>query len=121
MCNGDYERDLKIICFDWNLSDDHSLIGEFHTNLKSLLSPKASFKCINGKKKVNCCSFNEIFNYDNLYLSKYSQEKKKNYKDSGEIRVDYIKIQPKYTFLDYVQGGTEIFCTVAIDFTGKIC
>lgn len=53
LCNGDYERDLKCICFDWNSSGDHSLIGEFHTNLKSLLNPNAAFKCINGKKKVN--------------------------------------------------------------------
>lgn len=49
----------------------------------------------------------------------YFQEKKKDYKDSGEIRVEYIQIQPIYTFLDYVQGGTEMFCTVAIDYTGK--
>ncbi|VVC29986.1 Hypothetical protein CINCED_3A018449 [Cinara cedri] len=97
LCNGDYERDLKFICFDWNSSGDHSLIGEFHTTLKGLLDPNAAFKCINGKKK----------------------EKKKDYKDSGEIRVDYINIQATYTFLDYVQGGTEIFCTVAIDFTGS--
>lgn len=96
-CNGDYERDLKIICFDWNSSGDHSLIGEFHTTLKGLSSPNATFKCINGKKK----------------------EKKKDYKDSGEIRVEYIKIQSTYTFLDYVQGGTEIFCTVAVDFTAS--
>lgn len=54
LCNGDYERDLKFVCFDWNLSGDHSLIGEFHATLKSLSIPNATFKCINGKKKVNC-------------------------------------------------------------------
>jgi len=57
LCNGDYERDLKFICFDWNSSGDHSLIGEFHSNLTSLLNPNATFKCINGKKKVNYCYF----------------------------------------------------------------
>lgn len=56
-----------------------------------------------------------------IILLAYFQEKKKDYKDSGEIRIEYIKIQSTYTFLDYIQGGTEIFCTVAIDFTGKIC
>ncbi|XP_015370425.1 PREDICTED: copine-8-like, partial [Diuraphis noxia] len=96
-CNGDYDRDLKFICFDWNSSGDHSLIGEFHTTLNGLSKSNATFKCINGKKK----------------------DKKKDYKDSGEIRVEYIKIQSTYTFLDYVQGGTEIFCTVAIDFTAS--
>uniref|UniRef100_A0A2S2QTI9 Copine-8 n=2 Tax=Sipha flava TaxID=143950 RepID=A0A2S2QTI9_9HEMI len=96
-CNGDYDRDIKIICYDWNSSGDHSLIGEFHTTLKGLADTNAIFKCINGKKK----------------------EKKKDYIDSGEIRVEYIKIQSTYTFLDYVQGGTEIFCTVAIDFTAS--
>lgn len=33
--------------------------------------------------------------------------------------MEYAKVQATYTFLDYIQGGTEIFCTVAIDFTGN--
>ncbi|XP_050440402.1 copine-8-like [Adelges cooleyi] len=97
LCNGDYDRNLKVICFDWNSSGDHSLIGEFYTTLKGLLEPNATFKCINEKKK----------------------QKKKDYKDSGEISVVNIKINALYSFLDYIQGGTEIFCTVAIDFTGS--
>ncbi|XP_050548906.1 copine-8-like [Daktulosphaira vitifoliae] len=97
LCNGDYDRTLKIICFDWNSSGDHSLIGEFHTTLKGLLEPNATFKCINGKKK----------------------EKKKDYTDSGEIYVTYANVEKTYSFLEYIQGGTEIHCTVAIDFTGS--
>ena len=30
------------------------------------------------------------------------------------------RIKPIYSFLEYLQGGTEINCTIAIDFTGEI-
>lgn len=119
LCNDDYELDLKIICFDWNLNGSHSLIGEFHTTLKGLSDSNASFTCINGKKKVNYCLCIVDFQYFCSALNIF-QEKKKDYRGSGTIRVDSIKIQTNYTFLDYVQGGTEIFCTVAIDFTGEM-
>ena len=29
------------------------------------------------------------------------------------------QINVKHTFLDYIQGGTELACTIAIDFTGS--
>lgn len=48
-------------------------------------------------------------------------QKKKgaSYKDSGKLEFVHCKIKPVYTFLDYLQGGTEINCTIAIDFTGN--
>lgn len=46
------------------------------------------------------------------------QAKKKGYTGSGEISVDKCILRPVYTFLDYIKGGTQIFCTIAIDFTG---
>ena len=36
------------------------------------------------------------------------------------MEVVSCQIKPIYTFLDYVQGGTEINCTIAIDFTGTV-
>lgn len=57
------------MCFDWNSSGDHSVIGEFHTNLKGLLVPDVTFKCINRKKKVKLNSKLLLyFFYDNTLL-----------------------------------------------------
>lgn len=45
------------------------------------------------------------------------QKQKAAYKDSGQFEFLHCKIRPTYTFLDFIQGGTEINATIAIDFT----
>lgn len=55
LCNGDYDRNIKVECFDHNLNGSHKLIGEFFINVRQLLEgPGASniHRCINPKKKV---------------------------------------------------------------------
>ncbi|XP_057372380.1 copine-8-like isoform X1 [Daphnia carinata] len=97
--NGDYERTLKLECWDWNRSGSHSFIGEAFFSLQKLIEgplPMTLF-CMNPEM----------------------QKKKKNYKNSGRFEFVHCKINPVYTFLDYLQGGTEINCTIAIDFTAS--
>lgn len=36
LCNGDYDRNLKIDCHDWNKSGDHEIIGSCYTTLREL-------------------------------------------------------------------------------------
>ncbi|ESO91350.1 hypothetical protein LOTGIDRAFT_228802 [Lottia gigantea] len=36
LCNGDYDRSIKIECYDWDSDGTHDLIGEFTTNLREL-------------------------------------------------------------------------------------
>ncbi|CAH1388810.1 unnamed protein product [Nezara viridula] len=100
ICNGDYERSIKIVCYDWNRSGNHSLIGEFYTNLNSLLDETSSrrFTLVNPEIQA---------------------KKKGSYKSSGEIIVEKCDVRRIYSFLDYIKGGTQIFCTFAIDFTGS--
>ncbi|KAF4519902.1 hypothetical protein B566_EDAN008278 [Ephemera danica] len=97
LCNGDYDRSIKFVCFDWNMSGYNDLIGEFYATLRELMdgAPKG-FKCINPEKK-----------------------KKKSYTHSGEIRLNRCEIRPVFSFMDYIKGGTQINCTIAIDFTGS--
>ncbi|EFX80682.1 hypothetical protein DAPPUDRAFT_318381 [Daphnia pulex] len=97
--NGDYERTLKLQCWDWNRNGSHSFIGEAFFSLQKLL---------NGPLPMSIPCVNPGY-----------QKKKKNYKDSGRFEFVQCKINPIYTFLDYLQGGTEINCTVAIDFTAS--
>jgi len=60
LCNGLYDRNLKIDCYDWDDGTNDQLIGSFITSLKQLTAGSI-YDCINQKKKL----------------------KKKDYKNSG--------------------------------------
>lgn len=56
LCNGDYDRNIKVECYDHNNSGNHSLIGEFYITVRQLLQgpgPDNVYDCINPKKKVS--------------------------------------------------------------------
>ncbi|KAJ1521162.1 hypothetical protein ONE63_002857 [Megalurothrips usitatus] len=100
LCNGDYDRNLKISCYDWNASGNHSFIGEFFATLKELSRPGVanSFPCINEEKK---------------------KRKGDAYSNSGTIKVDFVEIRKIHSFMDYIKGGVQLHCSIAIDFTGS--
>lgn len=41
-------------------------------------------------------------------------------KKAGHLCVKSAKLRHQHSFLDYVSGGTQLHCTFAIDFTGRI-
>lgn len=100
LCNGDYHRNIRAVCWDWNSNGTPDLIGECFFTLGQLKeAPKgAAFDCINKEKQAR---------------------KGKSYKNSGQIILQSLAITTQYTFLDYIQGGTELACTIAIDFTAS--
>ncbi|KAJ8047872.1 Copine-8 [Holothuria leucospilota] len=45
LCNGDYDRSIKIECYDWdNDGSSHDLIGECYTNMRQLAEGSGSFE-----------------------------------------------------------------------------
>ena len=97
LCNGDYSRQLKVDVYDWDDNSDNDLIGSFTTTLNDLkiaAEQRTMFRCVNPKK-----------------LSK------KKYEHSGEVFLKHINIESRPSFLDYIQGGTALNFSVAIDFT----
>lgn len=100
-CNGDYDRTIRIICYDWERSGSHQLIGECTTNLRDLCSNSSNgrtFELINPKKKLE----------------------KKSYVNSGKLMLRSCIVQPTYSFVDYLSSGSvQIQCTFAIDFTAS--
>ena len=55
LCNGDYDRNIKVICYDRESDGDHKLIGEFYVTLRQLIQgpgPSNVFQCIHPEKKV---------------------------------------------------------------------
>nr|XP_022298416.1 copine-8-like isoform X2 [Crassostrea virginica] len=99
LCNGDYDRTVKIECYDWDSDGSHDFIGDCTTNVRELTGgkPNLSFELINQKKK----------------------SKKKSYKNSGQLHLLSVKKDIKPSFLDFLKGGTQLNFTVAIDFTGS--
>jgi hypothetical protein len=99
LCNNKYERPLKIEVYDWNSSGSHDIIGSFTTSLAELVvavEEKKQFPVILEKKKG-----------------------KKNYKNSGTVRLKNIEVTKQASFLDYIQGGTSMNFSVAVDFTAS--
>ena len=101
LCNGDYQRDLLFSVFDWDSDGEHDFIGSFHTNLDTLKAgpgPGNYYDCINEKKRA---------------------KKGSKYRNSGLVFLQDISIVTVPSFLDYIQGGTQVNFTVAVDFTGS--
>lgn len=54
LCGGDMDRTIKVLCYDWNRSGSHSLIGEFFVTLGGLSQgpgPHNVHPCIHPKKQ----------------------------------------------------------------------
>ncbi|XP_048877683.1 copine-3-like isoform X2 [Brienomyrus brachyistius] len=100
-CSSDMNKPIKVHCSDYDSDGSHDLIGIFQTNVtelqKASLGSPVTFDCIHPDKK----------------------QKKKNYKNSGVVKIKSCKIEADYSFLDYVMGGCQINFTVGIDFTGS--
>ncbi|KAF4796365.1 Copine-1 [Turdus rufiventris] len=100
-CGGDFNKPIKVQCADHDSDGSHDLIGTLETTLAHMQTAGAGslveYECIHPEKK----------------------QKKKNYKNSGIIRIKSCKIETEYSFLDYVMGGCQINFTVGVDFTAS--
>ncbi|KAJ0012504.1 hypothetical protein NQD34_016838 [Periophthalmus magnuspinnatus] len=100
LCNGDYDRTIKVEVYDWDRDGSHDFIGEFSTSYRELSRGQSQFnvyEVVNQKKKG----------------------KKKKYLNSGTVTLLSFLVDMEVTFLDYIKGGTQINFTVAIDFTAS--
>ncbi|XP_076125389.1 copine-9-like [Alosa pseudoharengus] len=100
LCNGDYDRTVKVDVFDWDRDGSHDFIGEFTTSYREISRGQSQFnvyEVLNPKKKG----------------------KKKKYVNSGTVTLLSFKVESEYTFVDYIRGGTQLNFTVAIDFTAS--
>uniref|UniRef100_A0A8C8ZG77 Copine 7 n=1 Tax=Prolemur simus TaxID=1328070 RepID=A0A8C8ZG77_PROSS len=94
LCCCEETRPLKGLVWDYDSRGKHDFIGEFAT---TFLEMQAQWECVNAKYK----------------------QKKRNYKNSGVVVLADLKLHRVYSFLDYIMGGCQIHCTVAIDFTAS--
>lgn len=99
LCNGDYDRVVKVTCHDYQSNGSHKFIGEFATDMRQL-----------------CKESRERNTYE---LINSAKQKKGSYNHSGEIVLMSSEVRQIHTFVDYIRGGTEICCTIAVDFTAS--
>ncbi|XP_067854621.1 copine-9-like [Heptranchias perlo] len=100
LCNGDYDRTVKVDVYDWDRDGSHDFIGEFTTSYRELSRGQSQF---------------------NVYevLNPRKKGKKKKYINSGTVTLLSFKVESDFTFVDYIKGGTQLNFTVAIDFTAS--
>lgn len=81
LCNGDFERTIKIDCYDHRNNGNHKLIGTCYTSLRSLISQSESMVFVNEEKRKADPSRGA----------------------AGVLKVDKIDIIEEITFLDYIR------------------
>uniref|UniRef100_A0A665W9U2 Copine Vb n=1 Tax=Echeneis naucrates TaxID=173247 RepID=A0A665W9U2_ECHNA len=97
LCNGDYDRTIKVEVYDWDRDGSHDFIGDFTTSYRELARGQSQF---------------------NVYeVSNSSSSTTKNKKLL--VTLLSFSVESEFTFLDYIKGGTQINFTVAIDFTAS--
>uniref|UniRef100_A0A8C2JQL4 Copine-2 n=1 Tax=Cyprinus carpio TaxID=7962 RepID=A0A8C2JQL4_CYPCA len=94
LCNGDVDRNIKVLCYDYDNDGGHDFIGEFQTTINKMSKEQdgveVEFECINPKK-----------------------QKKKSYKNSGVIIVKTCKVRKEK------KGKKMVTFAVGIDFTAS--
>lgn len=97
LCNGDYERSIKIECYDSRSNGNHKLIGTCHTCLNILSKGPGE---------------------NNTYALRNPKKQHKK-EHSGILELISISISEEVSFLDFIRSGTQVHFAVAIDFTAS--
>ncbi|KAK7878529.1 hypothetical protein WMY93_030365 [Mugilogobius chulae] len=107
LCNGDYDRTIKVEIYDWDRDGSHDFIGEFTTCYNQLCRGQCVFEAVCPIKLTDTGG------------ERQEETQKKRYMNSGTVSLLSFNVESDHTFLDYIKGGTQIHFTVAIDFTAS--
>uniref|UniRef100_A0AAR2KGK0 C2 domain-containing protein n=1 Tax=Pygocentrus nattereri TaxID=42514 RepID=A0AAR2KGK0_PYGNA len=88
LCNGDYDRTIKIEVYDWDRDGSHDFIGEFSTSYRELSRGQSQF---------------------NVYEVTYCRIELQSYFLYSPLQVTLLSflVDIEVTFLDYIKGGGE--------------
>uniref|UniRef100_A0A8C7GHN4 Copine 8 n=1 Tax=Oncorhynchus kisutch TaxID=8019 RepID=A0A8C7GHN4_ONCKI len=101
LCNGDYDRTIKIECYDWDRDGSHDFIGEFTTSYRELSRGQSQFnvyEVVNPKKKG----------------------KKKKYLNSGTVTLLSFLVDIEPTSLHYMSPYQMNAYAMAMKAVGEI-
>ncbi|KAK6748028.1 hypothetical protein RB195_000941 [Necator americanus] len=101
LCGGNKQRPFLIECWDHESNGSHQFIGSCMTSAEEILSGrKTSIPLFHGGSRggLLCCV---------------------SHRNSGILHFTHFQIIERYTFLDFIQAGTQLDFTVAIDLTAS--
>uniref|UniRef100_A0A8C6V2T2 Copine 8 n=1 Tax=Neogobius melanostomus TaxID=47308 RepID=A0A8C6V2T2_9GOBI len=101
LCNGDYDRTIKVEVYDWDRDGSHDFIGEFSTSYRELSRGQSQFnvyEVVNPKKK----------------------DKKKKYLNSGTVSQHVICNPAQPTSLHYMNPYQLNTYAMALKAVGEI-
>lgn len=129
-CNGDLDRAMKVVVWDYRATGKHKIMGEFETTMKGFLGAKIEddealesedegFRLLRLDKEVGICQVIEAL------LTKDAVDENSVLPDdtteAAESAVSGVrkKAPARPEFVDYLSGGCQISLAVAIDFTAS--
>ncbi|KAJ6642382.1 Copine-9 [Pseudolycoriella hygida] len=92
LCNGDYDRGIKIDCYNRRRDGNHKLIGTCETSLREI-------------------------QVETLKLYKTRKQSTSNSIETGKLKILRFQITDEVSFMDYIRNGTQMHFAVAVDFT----
>uniref|UniRef100_A0A7N9ATM5 Copine Va n=1 Tax=Mastacembelus armatus TaxID=205130 RepID=A0A7N9ATM5_9TELE len=101
LCNGDYDRTIKVEVYDWDRDGSHDFIGEFTTSYKELCRGQSQlnvYEVVNAKKKI----------------------KKKRYINSGTVSLLSFRNPSQSTSLHYMNPYQMNAYAMALKAVGEI-
>ncbi|NXD81663.1 CPNE9 protein, partial [Halcyon senegalensis] len=124
LCNGDYDRTVKIDVYDWDRDGSHDFIGEFATSYRELSRAQSQFTVYEVGQEAGLGGWGQPHAGANpplrpQVLNPRKKCKKKKYVNSGTVTLLSFSVESEFTFVDYIRGGTQLNFTVAIDFTAS--
>ncbi|NWY04762.1 CPNE9 protein, partial [Nothoprocta ornata] len=144
LCNGDYDRTVKIDVYDWDRDGSHDFIGEFATSYRELSRAQSQFTVYEvgaGRRAGGGAGGAAALSPPRpQVLNPRKKCKKKKYVNSGtvsgagagaaggrrgaqparpQVTLLSFSVESEFTFVDYIRGGTQLNFTVAIDFTAS--
>ncbi|RCN53476.1 C2 domain protein [Ancylostoma caninum] len=101
LCGGDRRRPFLIECWDHEYDGSHQFIGSCEISAEEILTrTTTSIPLLN----------NDLFCRSLCCMA---------YQNSGILHFTHFQIVKSYSFLDYIQAGTQLDFTVAVDLTAS--
>lgn len=138
LCNGDYDRTIKINCYDHRSNGKHVLLGTCYCTLRELVkateSTSNSAKTLSSDKHMKMYSPHKSSSKKknkSIDRSSSARTERKSPEENVEIRqklsnessgvliMKEITVTEEISFIDYIKSGTQMHFAVAIDFTAS--
>lgn len=123
-CNGDLDRVIKVVVYDYRNSGKHKLIGEFEASIRLFIQAKenggdvdedVAFMLRKQEKKMGNVLVLKAKITDFNRERSHSQRRDA----SPQAPISERRTHQRPEFVDYLAGGCQISLAVAIDFTAS--